>query len=218
VHVQRLQKKRLWIAITEDHATTRVGMKQILKAEFPQVSFGEASDEAGTLALVRKRPWDLLILDLSLPGRSGVEVLGEVKRLRPELPVLIFSAHREEEFAIHVLRAQASGYLVKERAPEELCRAVRHILQRGTYLSDTLGRRLMKAVASGSAALPHENLSHREFEVFQRVARGESGKEIAADLRLSPKTVSTYRTRILTKLQLRTTSDLIRYAIRERLV
>ena len=132
--------------ITEDHASTRLGIKQILKEEFPSICFGEAADQAHTLALLEQPAWDLLILDITLPGSSGVEVLREVKQRCPQLPVLIYSAHREEDFAPHLLRGGAAGYLTKERAPEELARAVRTILAGGHYVSPALAARLAQGV------------------------------------------------------------------------
>jgi two-component system invasion response regulator UvrY len=211
-------QKALHILITEDHASTRLGIKQILKEEFPRLQLGEAPDEAGTLAQLERHAWDLLILDIALPGRSGVEVLREVKQRRPDLPVLVYSAHREEEFALHVLRAGASGYLSKERAPEELCQAVQQLVRGGTYFSQRLSQRLVDGTQPGGASLPHESLSAREFQVLRLIAAGKAGKLAAAELGLSEKTVSTYRRRILKKLRLNTTADVIQYALRERLL
>lgn len=212
------RKTTLRILITEDHASTRLGIMQILREEFPRLRFGEAADEAGTLALLERQTWDLLVLDIALPGRSGVEVLREVKQRRPQLPVLVYSAHREEEFALHMLRAGAAGYLTKERAPEELGRAVQQILENGSYFSEDLRRRLVQTTGSGGSALPHENLSVREFQVLRLIVAGKSGKAAAADLGLSQKTISTHRARILKKLQVGSTSEMIQYALRERLI
>lgn len=206
------------ILIVEDHASTRLGVRQILQEEFPRLQPGEAADGEGALALLETQAWDLLLLDLSLPGRGGLEVLGEVHRRRPELPVLVYSAHREEELALHVLRAGAAGYLCKERAPEELCQAVRQVLRGGAYFSRQLNQRLLGTAPSGPGPLPHEELSPREFQVLRLIAAGKSGKAAAAELGLSQKTVSTYRMRLLKKLRLQTTAELIQYAVRERLV
>ena len=215
---ERRRRTTLRILITEDHASTRLGIMQILREEFPLLRFGEAADEAGTLALLDRQDWDLLVLDITLPGRSGVEVLREVKQRRPQLPVLVYSAHREEEFALHMLRAGAAGYLTKERAPEELGRAVQQILENGSYFSEDLRRRLVQTAGSGGSALPHENLSAREFQVLRLIVAGKSGKAAAADLGLSQKTISTHRARILKKLQVGSTSEMIQYALRERLI
>lgn len=215
---KRRRKTTLRILITEDHASTRLGIMQILREEFSPLRFGEAADESGTLALLEQQTWDLLVLDITLPGRSGVEVLREVKQRRPQLPVLVYSAHREEEFALHMLRAGAAGYLTKERAPEELGRAVQQILENGSYFSEDLRRRLVQTTGSGGSALPHENLSVREFQVLRLIVAGKSGKAAAADLGLSQKTISTHRARILKKLQVGSTSEMIQYALRERLI
>ncbi|MBI5687841.1 MAG: response regulator transcription factor [Verrucomicrobia bacterium] len=217
---QQLQKQpppTLRVLITEDHASTRMGIKHILEEGFPSLCFGEAADEAGTLALLAQQAWDLLILDISLPGRSGVEVLREVKQQQPNLPVLVYSAHRENEFAMHMLRAGAGGYLTKERAPEDLCRAVQQVLTGGTYLSENLSQRLLGAMKSGGSVLLHENLTPREFQVLRLIVAGKTGKEVAEELGLSQKTISSFRTRILNKLRLGSTAELIQYAMRERL-
>jgi two-component system, NarL family, invasion response regulator UvrY len=215
---KRKRKAALRILITEDHASTRVGMKQILGEEFSSLHFGEADDEAATLALLDQEAWDLLILDISLPGRSGIEMLPEVKRRRPQLPVLVYSAHHEEDFALPMLRAGAAGYLTKERAPEELCQAVQCILEGGLYLSPTLSRRVLDAGRTKASARPHEGLSAREFQVLRMIAGGKTGKAAAGELGLSQKTISTYRLRILKKLQVRSTAELVQYAMRERLI
>ena len=214
----RKRTAALRILITDDHASTRLGMKQILREEFSPLHFGEAGDEAATLALLDREAWDLLILDISLPGRSGVEVLPEVKRRRPQLPVLVYSAHREDDFALHLLRAGAAGYLTKERAPEELCQAVQHILRGGAYLSQALSRRVLDEGRTDASTRLHEGLSAREFQVLRMIAGGKSGKAAADELGLSQKTISTYRVRILKKLQVRSTAELIQYAVRERLI
>ena len=208
----------LRVLITEDHASTRLGIRQILREDFPVLQAGEAADEAATLALLERERWDLLILDIVLPGRSGVEVLSAVRRRWPALPVLVYSAHPAEEFALHMLRAGANGYLTKERAPEELCQAVRQVRSGGTYLADAVSRQLVESVRTGRSSVPHENLSAREFQVMRLIAGGRTGKSIATELALSQKTVSTYRTRIFRKLGLRNTPELIRYAVRERLL
>ena len=208
----------LRILITEDHASTRLGVRQILKDEFRRVVFGEAGDERETLALLEKQTWDLLILDISLPGRHGLDVLQEVKRRQPRLPVLIYSAHPEDQFALPALRAQAAGYLTKERAPEELCAAVRRILAGGRHVSPVLAARLAAEQSAGPARLPHEALSQREFQVLRLTVAGKAGKAIADELHLSQKTVSTYRTRVLGKLRLNSTAELTQYAVLHGLV
>jgi two-component system, NarL family, invasion response regulator UvrY len=214
----RHSKTPLRILITEDHVSTRLGIQQILWEEIPGLQFGEAADEAGTMALLEQAAWDLLILDISLPGRSGVEVLRVVKQRWPALPVLVYSAYPEADFALHMLRGGAAGYLTKERAPEELGRAVQQILQGGTYLSPAMSHRLLDTAKTGAAHQPHEDLSPREFQVLRLIAEGRSGKAAAAELGLSQKTISTYRHRICQKLHVRSTAKLIQYALREGLI
>jgi two-component system invasion response regulator UvrY len=210
---------RLRLLITDDHATTRLGIRQILKEAFPKALFGEAADAAETLRLIAKSEWDLLILDISLPGgRDGLDVLRELKQTRPDLPVLMFSVHPENQFAVRALKLRAAGYLNKERAPEELAQAVRTILAGGTYASPSLTGQLDGRLGRGFPSLPHETLSEREFAVLRLVATGKPGRVIAAELGLSLKTVSIYRARVLQKMKLDTTADLIRYAVKNRLV
>jgi DNA-binding NarL/FixJ family response regulator len=208
----------LRILVTDDHATTRLGIKQILKEEFKGVVLGEAADAAETLQQIGADRWDLLILDIALPDRDGLAVLGEVKKDCPTLPVLVFSVHPEDQFAVRALKLGAAGYLAKERAPEDLARAVRKVLAGGTYASPALAEQLAGNLSARSPSLPHEMLSTREFEVLRLVAAGKSGKAIASELGLSQKTVSTYRTRLLEKMNLNTTADLIQYAIHNQLV
>lgn len=206
------------LLIVEDHASTRLGVKAILEAALPRLQFGQAANAEAAWALLAAQPWDLLILDIALPGQSGVETLSEVRRRYPDLPVLVYSAYREEDFAVPMLRAGAAGYLTKERAPEELAQAVALILQGGTYMSQNVGRLLVGSARGGPYAKPHESLSAREFQVLRMLASGKSGKEAAAELGLSDKTISTFRMRILRKLNLRSTAELIQYAVRERLI
>jgi two-component system, NarL family, invasion response regulator UvrY len=215
--MRKRARQPLRILITDDHATTRLGIKQILKEEFAGAFFGEAADAAGTLRQLGASPWDLLILDISLPDRDGLSVLREVKERQPELPVLVFSVHPEDQFAMHAVKFRAAGYLSKERAPEELAGAVRRILGGGTYISSSFANRLASRLGARTL-LPHEGLSNRKFEVLRRIAAGGSGKAIAAELGLSEKTVSTYRVRLLKKMGLRTTTDMVRYAIHHRLI
>jgi two-component system, NarL family, invasion response regulator UvrY len=206
------KKPALRVLITEDHGSTRLGIRQILSEEFHPVAFGEASDGRETIVMLEKRGWDLLILDLSLPGQHGMEVLQAVKRLRPLLPVLIYSAHPEDQFALFALRAGAAGYLTKERAPEDLAAAVRKVLAGDRYMSPAAAAQLAEEPASRSAGMPHEALSGRELQVLRLTAAGQTGKAIAEALGVSQKTVSTYRRRLLKKLRVTSTADLVRYA------
>ena len=203
--------------ITEDHATTRLGIKQILKENFREVSLGEASDASTTLQQLANGQWDLLVLDINLPDSDGLSLLQRVKADWPSLPVLIFSVHREDQFAMHALKMGAAGYLSKERAPEELADAVRTTLAGRKYVSSRLLEQFAGKLPRQGHTLPHEGLSTREFEVFRFLAAGKSGKWMAGQMGLSQKTVSTYRSRLLKKMNLGTTAELIEYAIRNRL-
>jgi DNA-binding NarL/FixJ family response regulator len=205
------------ILIADDHAMLRGGLKQILALECPGAVFGEASNFQETLARVDKEPWDVLVLDIFMPGRSGLDALREIEVLKPELPVLVLSSAPEEQMAVRVLRAGAAGYLNKRAAPEELARAVKKVAAGGTYASANLGGILAGALAHPSH-VPHEQLSDREFQVMLMLASGKIVKEIASDLALSPKTVSTFRTRLMGKLRLQNDVELVRYCLEHNLI
>ena len=205
------------ILIADDHALLRQGLKQILAFEFAAATFGEAGTCQETLARVGQEPWDVLILDIFMPGGSGLDVLRELEKGNPELAVLVLSSAPEEQLAKRVLRAGAEGYLNKQAAPEELVQAVRKIAAGGTYVSAGLAEQLATALAHPSEAL-HQALSAREFQVMQLLIAGKLVKEIAAQLALSPKTVSTFHTRILQKLRLNTDVELLRYALEHNLL
>jgi DNA-binding NarL/FixJ family response regulator len=205
------------ILIADDHATMRGGLKRILAEAFPRAAFGETSTTAETLALLDGQPWDLLLLDIFMPHSGGLEVLREAGKRSPRVPVLVLSSAPEEQFAVRMLEAGASGYLNKRAASEELLAAVKKILAGGRHVSDRLAEKLAAYVGRASAAL-HERLSHREFQVLQMLVAGQSVKEIAVDLNLSAKTVATFRTRVLKKLKLQSDVELVHYAYEERLV
>jgi DNA-binding NarL/FixJ family response regulator len=207
----------LGILIADDHAIFRRGLRDILIERFPEASFGEADTAQGVLELVWKRKWDLLVLDISMPGRSGLDVLKDVKQAQPRLPVLVLSMHPEDQYAVRVLKAGAAGYLTKVNVPEEMVRAVTKVLAGGRYVSGALAERLAAELSTGGTKLPHETLSDREFQLLRRIAAGKTVKEIAGELSLSVQTVSTYRARVLTKLHLHTTAELMRYALDHRL-
>jgi DNA-binding NarL/FixJ family response regulator len=168
--------------------------------------------------MVQSQNWDLLILDLTMPGRSGLEVLRDLKGLRPDLPVLVLSMHAEDQLGKRVLKAGASGYMNKESAPEELMKAVKKVLAGGTYVSPALAERLALDLHEDSGQPLHETLSHREFEVLRLICSGMTTSQIAEVLHLSMPTVSTYRARILEKMKLTTTAELIKYALVNRLI
>jgi len=206
------------ILIADDHAVVRVGVKEILRREFKGVVCGEAGNAEEVLAQIGTRAWDLVIMDLSMPGRSGRELLRDLKRALPRLPVLILSMHPDGEYGRAMLEAGASGYLNKEIAPRELALAVRRALMGGVYVSPALAKRLASDAGGGQGPLPHDALSKRELEVLRMLASGKTASRIAAELHLSPATVSTYRVRILGKTKLTSTAELIRYAMRHFLV
>jgi DNA-binding NarL/FixJ family response regulator len=205
------------ILIVDDHALLREGLRQILALEFPGAVFGEAGSYEETLAQIDKQPWDVLVLDIFMPGRSGLDVLREIEVIQPELRVLVLSSAPEEQMAHRVLRAGAAGYLNKRVAPEELARAVKKVAAGGTYVSAKLAEMLAADLAHPFPAL-HKQLSDREFQVMQMLVAGKCVKEIAAELALSPKTVSTFHTRLMGKLRLQSDVELLRYALEHNLV
>lgn len=205
------------VLIVDDHAVVRRGLMEIL-ADERNLVVSETADPHEALRMIRGEHWSLVVLDVDLPGKSGLELLKDVRRERPHLPVLILSVYPEEQFALRTLNAGASGFLSKDSAPEELVKAVRKILRGGKYFSERVVDKLLCNPKARRAEPPHDLLSDREFEILCLLGRGKTVKEIAGELSLSPPTVSTYRTRILEKMQMRTTAELMRYAIQNRLV
>jgi two-component system invasion response regulator UvrY len=193
-------------------------LKEILARELGNAVWGEASDAQQVFAQVQNHNWDLVILDVTMPGRSGLDILRDLKAARPKLPVLILSMHPEGQYGKRMLRAGASGYLEKENAPEDLIRAIRKVLAGGRYVSPTLAEKLAVDLSEDRGCSLHETLSDREFEVLRMLASGKTVSRIAEELRLSVTTVSTYRSRILEKMKMDTTADLMRYAFRNHLV
>ena len=206
------------ILVADDHAIFRRGLKETLRGEFPKAAFGEARTAEEALDNIRQKDWDIVVLDISMPGRNGLDILREVRLLRPNMPVLILSMFPEEQFARRALRAGASGYLTKESVPEELTEAVRKVIQGGRYVSMGLAERLASDLGRRSDAPLHERLSDREFQVLRMIASGMTVKAIAERLEVSVKTISTYRARVLLKTGLRSTADLVRYAVQSGLV
>lgn len=205
------------VLIADDHKLVREGLRRILAEAAGVLVVGEATTGDEILATVEQTRPDVLLLDIRMPGRGFLEILKELKQRHGRVRAVMLSAYGEEEYAIRALRAGAAGYLTKERSPEELIEAVRLVTRGQRYVSQTLAQRLASQLAGGREGAPHEQLSDREHEVLRLIGAGKSVKEIAAALRLSPKTVSTYRTRILEKLRLKTTADLIRYALEQGL-
>jgi len=206
------------ILIVDDHEVVRRGLVQMLGEELPGAEFANAATGQAALDELAAGPFDLLLLDINLPGRDGLDVLGEVRRRWPGLPVLVISAYPEEEFAVRCLRAGAAGYVTKDTVADELLAATHKALVGGRYVSRALAERLATLVAEPRPDDPRERLSDRELQVLQRVALGRTAKEIAAELSLSEKTIGTYRARISEKLGLSTNVELTRYAMKHRLV
>ncbi|HYM09560.1 MAG TPA: response regulator transcription factor [Bryobacterales bacterium] len=206
------------VLIVDDHAILRRGLKALLSDAFEGAKFGEASNAEQALKQVGKKGWDVALLDVTLPGKSGLDLLKELKVIRPRLPVLVLSVHPEDQFAVRALKAGAEGYMTKESAPEELVQAIRKVLAGGRYVSPALAERLALSVRKDFTHAPHETLSDRELEVTRRIASGRTVTEIAGELSLSVKTVSTYRARILEKLGVRNSAEITRYAIQNGLV
>lgn len=204
------------VLLVDDHEVVRKGLRSILDDRFAGIEVAEAATGDEALAQLAE-PFDAVILDLSMPGRSGIDLLAEIKHRHPKLPVLIMSLHGEEQFAVRALRAGAAGYLTKSAAPEQLIGAFERIVRGGRYISPAVAERLAAAVG-GEAGAPHDRLSQREFEVMRGIASGESVGEIAERLHLSAKTISTYRARLLDKMGMATNSELTRYAIENGLV
>ena len=208
------------ILIADDHAVVRRGLKQIVADEPDLMVAGEAHSGQEALTLARGQHWDVVMLDISMPGRGGLEVLKDLKQERPGLPVLILSMHPEEQFAVRALKLGASGYLTKDSAPEELVRAIRKVVAGGRYVTASLAEKLAGNLVpdrQGDRPL-HEILSDREFLVMRLIASGKSVTDIADELALSVKTISTYRARVLEKMGMKSNADLTRYAISNQLV
>ena len=208
----------LKILIADDHAIVRKGLMKILKESDNGISVDEAGHGQEALARVLQTRYELVLMDISMPGRGGLDVLKEMKSHRPQLPVLILSMHPEEEYAIRALRAGASGYVTKDSAADELVGAIRKVLSGGRYVSSSLAEKLAFEMEADAGKLPHETLSDREYQVLRMIASGKTVTEIAQELSLSVKTISTYRSRILEKMRAKNNAELTRYAFANRLV
>ncbi len=206
------------ILIADDHAIVRAGLKQFIADQLDMEVTGEAATGAETIALVRSQEFDVVLLDISMPDKNGIDTLKSLKQIRPDLPVLILSGHAEEQYAVNLLRAGASGYLNKETASTQLVGAVRTAVQGRKYVSPTLAQVLAEGI-SGSGDEPlHGSLSQREFQIFCKLAGGQAVSQIADELHLSVKTVSTYRTRVLEKMGMKSNADLTYYAVKNGLI
>jgi DNA-binding NarL/FixJ family response regulator len=206
------------LIIADDHPIVRQGLKEIVAAESDIVLVGEAGSAQEVIELVRKQRPDVVVLDINLPDRSGLDVLKELKHEIPKLPILVLSVQPEDQFGLRALRAGAAGYMTKETVPEELIKAVRKIVRGGKYLTQTLAEQLAFHVENDTKKPLHETLSDREYQVMALIVSGKTVTQIAEELHLSVKTVSTYRTRIFEKITVGSNAELTRYAIRNRLI
>jgi len=206
------------ILIADDHAIVRAGLKQFVADQADMSVAGEAATGAETVSLVRSEPYDVVLLDISMPDRNGVDTLKQLKQIRPEMPVLMLSAHAEEQYAVNLLRAGAAGYVSKETASTQLVQAIRTVTRGRKYVSPDLAQVLADGVTGQGDAPLHASLSQREFQIFCKLAGGMPVSKIAAELFLSVKTVSTYRSRVLEKMAMKTNADLTYYAIKNRLI
>jgi two-component system, NarL family, invasion response regulator UvrY len=208
----------LKILIADDHAIVREGLKQILAETADMVVAGEASNGQEVLELVRKADFDLVLLDLAMPEKDGLDALKELKQEKPHLPVLVLSIYPEEQYAVRVLKAGASGYLTKESAPDELIAAIRKVSQKGKYVSQSLGEKLASYLTADPDQPAHELLSDREYRVMLMIASGKTVTEVAEALFLSVKTISTYRVRALRKMGMKNNAEFAYYAIKHGLL
>jgi DNA-binding NarL/FixJ family response regulator len=206
------------VLIADDHAVVREGLRQIITKQADMVVAEEAATGADVLNKIGEASYDVVLLDLSMPGRSGLEILGDIKRVHPETRVLILSVHAESLYAVRALKAGASGYLSKESAPEQLVEAIRKVSRGGKYISQSLAERLANELEGDSDKPPHEKLSDREYQVLCMLASGKTVKEIADELSLSVPSISTYRARVLQKMNMKNNAELAHYAIRSGLV
>jgi two-component system, NarL family, invasion response regulator UvrY len=213
-----LSGAQLRFLLVDDHTIVRQGLKHILAEEWPGATFGEACNALELLPLFRRESWNAVLLDINMPGRSGLDVLRDLRSEKPGTPVLVLSAHPEDQYAVRVLKAGAAGYLTKESAPDELIKAIRHVMNGGKYVSASLAEQLALGLVQGSDKAPHETLSDREYQVLCGIASGKTVSQIADDLMLSVKTISTFRARVLAKMNMQNNAELTHYAIQHGLV
>ncbi|HTD42468.1 MAG TPA: response regulator transcription factor [Mucilaginibacter sp.] len=206
------------ILIADDHSAIRLGVKQICSSGFPLVEFGEAVNYAEVFQKLKENDWDILILDIDLPGRNGLDILKQIKAERSKVPVLMFSFHGEEQVALRALKLGASGYLSKDAADTELLNAINKILAGKKYVSPALSEQFLEMLDNNSVKEPHELLSEREYQTLLLIASGKNVSDIADILCLSKPTISTYRARILEKMKLKNNAELTTYAISQKLV
>jgi two-component system invasion response regulator UvrY len=207
------------ILIADDHAIVRKGIRQLLMEEYPLATIEEVGDGETLIAKTNTQEWDVVICDLDMPGRSGLDAMQQIRVTHPKLPVLIMSIYPEEQYARRLLKAGAAGYLNKDAATEDLAKAIRQVLQGRKYISPTVAQIIANDLGhDGADKASHESLSNREFEIFKLIASGKSVSEIADKLSLSSATISTHRARLLVKMNLRTNAELTRYALNNKLI
>jgi two-component system invasion response regulator UvrY len=213
-----IEVKMIKILLADDHAVVRKGIRQILTEAYPEAVFGEAQNFHELRDLINNDIWDIIVLDLAMPDGNGIEMLKQIKYNHPKVPVLVMSIYPEDQYAIRTIRAGAAGYLNKESAPEELVQAFQKILSGGEYISSVVAEELVNYARSEGDQPLYKALSDREYQVLCMIASGKEIREIASELSLSPKTVSTYRTRVLLKMNMKTSAELTHYAIQNHLV
>lgn len=210
--------EKIKILIADDHAIVREGLKQIVAEEIDILVAGEADNSSKLMKLLEKEKWSLIVLDINMPGKSGLEALKDIKRLYPDLPVLILSMFSEDQYGIRAIKAGASGYLKKVSAPTELVAAIRKIISGGKYINQSLAEKLAENIESTRKELLHEKLSDREYQIMCNIALGKSAEEIAEELSISINTVYSYRNRILEKMAMRSNVELTQYAVQNKLI
>lgn len=206
------------IVIADDHEIVRAGLKQIISDDEDMEVLGESNNGENLIELVKKNDYDVVLLDLKMQGISGIDVIKHIKVIKPDLPIIVLSMHAEDQYAVRTIKAGASGYITKETAAESLITAVRRVVAGGKYISQTLAETLADSIAGGGTELPHEKLTDREFQVMSMIASGKTVSEIGSELFLSVKTISTYRQRILEKMNMKNNSELTHYAIKNNLL
>jgi len=206
------------ILIADDHAIVRRGLAQLIREEFASAEIAEVGDAEELIALVTEKDWDIIICDLSMPGRSGLDALRQIKQMHPSMPVLIMSMHDEDQYALRVLKAGASAYLGKDNIHENIIKAIRTVLLGKKFITPSIAEKLAEALENDANQQHHEKLSDREFDVFKLLAGGKAVSDIADQLSLSVTTVSTYRSRILEKMNFKSNADLTRYALNNQLI
>ncbi|HQO39191.1 MAG TPA: response regulator transcription factor [Spirochaetota bacterium] len=206
------------IVIADDHDIVRAGLKQIIADEEDMEVAGESNSGEKLLELIKKHDYDVVLLDLKMSGMNGIEVMKHIKAIKPSVPVIVLSMHAEDQYAVRTIKAGASGYITKETAGDNLISAVRRVAAGGKYISPTLAETLAESVAGGGNELPHENLTDREFQVLCMIASGKTVSEIGAELFLSVKTISTYRQRILEKMNMKNNSEITHYVIKNNIL